>query len=102
MYEKPIAEVQSIAAACADLLGVFERAKQVKPASASDPAGQDDADLQAKEEIAAAEKRARGIFGDIVAHAQSALGAEWGDVAPAQPTPPEVVAAPMPAEPSAP
>ncbi len=79
MYARQIAMLALITAACADAKATLERASEIKPDQAQDPAGQDDANGEAAAVRTAAETRVRGILGDIQVHANEALTAPWQD-----------------------
>lgn len=104
MYKRPLALIALIAAACKDLETVLTEAEKIEPQTAQDPAGQDDANGQAADVRAAAEKRARGILDDIEAHVREARTVSWSvDVdPPAPPAPPLPPATELPPVPPAP
>ncbi len=99
MYVRQIAMLALIAAACADAKATLERASQIKPDQAQDPAGQDDANGEAAAIRTAAETRVRGILDDIKAHANEALTVSWQDDPIGTNTPPPPPAEPVPGAP---
>lgn len=101
MYKRPLALIALIAAACKDFEAVLVEAEKIEPQIAADPAGQDDANGQAADVRAAAEKRARGILDDIEAHVREARTVSWSvDVDP--PAPPPAPPIELPPAPPAP
>lgn len=100
-YVKPLALLANIRAACDDIERNLQQAAAIQPAQAKDPDGQDDEDIAAVKQRAAAEEAASGHFKDIADHVHAALGVPWVEEPPAAPIPPSAEPQPLATPPAA-